>query len=322
MLALGLDAGGTKTDAVICDVAGAVLGFGSSGRGNWEQSGLELATASLGEAVAGALATAGATAGAISSAVFALAGVDWPDDVVRLDPVVASFGLGGPYEIVNDAFAALRAGCRSDFGAVSVAGTASVTAARNRSRETFRTLAIGYGERGGAADLVDAGLDAIARSRHGLAPATLLEPRYLEALGLASADELFRAFNRDGLRPSPALAPLVLRAAADGDSAAIGIAQGMGEGLAASVIGAARLLGMDHDTFEVVRAGGIHRAGSPSLDGAFRAALGGGCPGARPVLLDASPAIGAALLALERITEVDPELHDRLLVGVAGSIIA
>jgi len=41
-----------------------------------------------------------------------------------------------------------------------------------------------------------------------------------------------------------------------------------------------------------------------------------------PVTLAAPPAIGAAILALEQLVAVDVSLHDRLLGGVAGSILA
>ncbi|MDX6578683.1 MAG: BadF/BadG/BcrA/BcrD ATPase family, partial [Gaiellales bacterium] len=64
-LALGVDGGGTKTDAVVCDTIGTVRGFCSASGGNWECDGIEGATASLGEAVAMALAQAGAIASQI-----------------------------------------------------------------------------------------------------------------------------------------------------------------------------------------------------------------------------------------------------------------
>jgi N-acetylglucosamine kinase-like BadF-type ATPase len=321
-LALGLDAGGTKTEAVVCDTSGAVCGFGASGRGNWEYDGLEPAVASLETAVEAALASAGARPDQISSAVFALAGLDWPVDSAKLEPVVAAFGLGGRNTLVNDAFAALRAGCRAEHGAVSIAGTGSVTAARNRAGTTFRTMAIGFGERGGGSDLVHEGLDAIARTRHGQAPPTLLEERFLAELGFATTDELFEAITRHGLAPSSQLAPLVLRAAADGDAAAIAIAHEMGESLAAAVVGVARILEMQDDVFEVVCAGGVHGAGSATLDEAFRTALEASCPAAEPVALTAPPAIGAALLALEQIAVVTGDVHDRLLAGFAASFAA
>jgi N-acetylglucosamine kinase-like BadF-type ATPase len=322
LLALGVDGGGTKTDAVVCDTTGAVLGFGSSGRGNWEYDGIEVATVSLGEAVAGALADAGVRASQISSSVFALAGLDWPIDRDRLAPVVTELQLGGPFELVNDAFAAMRAGCRHEHGLVSIAGTGTVTAGRNRAGATFRTMAIGYGERGGGSDLVLEALNAIARARHGQASATLLEERFLDALGFATSDRLFEAITRRGLEVSSELAPLVLGAAADGDPAATAIAHEMGDALAAAVVGVARTLGMQAETFEVVCAGGVHGARSAPLESAFGATLAASCPAALPVTLAAPPAIGAAMLALEQLVEVDVAMHDRLLGGIAGSIVA
>jgi N-acetylglucosamine kinase-like BadF-type ATPase len=319
LLALGVEGGGPKTDAVVCDTTGAVRGFGTSGRGSWERSGIEVATASLGEAVASALADAGVRPDELASSVFALAGLDWPIDLDRLAPVLAELGLGGSSDLVNDAFAVLRAGCRHQHGVASIAGTGSVTAGRNRAGETFRTMAIGYGERGGGSDLVGEALDAIARTRHGQAPPTLLEERFLAALGCASVDELFESITRRGLEVSADLAPLVLGAAADDDPAAIVIAHEMGDAIAHAVVGVARRLGMQDEIFEVACAGGVHTARSAALEDAFVVTLGSSCPGATPVMLVAPPAIGAAMLALERLVVVDVELHDRLLAGIASA---
>ena len=56
---LGVDGGGTKTHALIADAQGHVLGFGAGGPGNWEGVGVEGMTASLQDAVGGALKAAG-----------------------------------------------------------------------------------------------------------------------------------------------------------------------------------------------------------------------------------------------------------------------
>jgi hypothetical protein len=48
---LGVDGGGSKTHALVADERGEVLGFASSGRSNWEDTGLEAAGAALAEAV-------------------------------------------------------------------------------------------------------------------------------------------------------------------------------------------------------------------------------------------------------------------------------
>ena len=52
-LVLGIDAGGTTTDAVVCTPDGAVVGVGSAGPGNWEEIGVEEAVAAMSSAVRG-----------------------------------------------------------------------------------------------------------------------------------------------------------------------------------------------------------------------------------------------------------------------------
>jgi hypothetical protein len=54
---------------------------------------------------------------------------------------------------------------------------------------------------------------------------------------------------------------------------------------------------------------------------AFRAALSASWPSSIPVALTAPPAIGAALLAHERVMDVDLGVHDRLLGEIAGSAV-
>ncbi len=81
---LGVDGGATKTDAVVMAVDGRILGSGRGGSSNWESVGLADAVNAIVVAVDGALAQAGHTRREVAAAVFALAGVDWPADHVRL----------------------------------------------------------------------------------------------------------------------------------------------------------------------------------------------------------------------------------------------
>ncbi len=262
-------------------------------------------------------AAAGVAPAQIASSVFALAGLDWPVDVERLAPVVAGFGLGGPCELVNDAFAALRAGCRHRHGVVSVAGTGSVTAGRNRRAPRSGRW------RSGTASAAEGPISSTRRSTPSHGPGTArLRTRCSRIAsskrsGSRRADALFQAITRDGLEVSSELAPLVLGAAADGDPAAIAIAHEMGAALATAVVGVARTLEMEAEVFEVVCAGGVHGAASAPLASAFRETLGAGCPLAVPFMLTAPPAIGAAMLALERLAVVDEAMHDRLLAAPA-----
>jgi hypothetical protein len=69
------------------------------------------------------------------------------------------------------------------------------------------------------------------------------------------------------------------------------------------VLGVARRLGMIGTPFELVIAGSVHLAGSPTLDGAFAARVAGAAPGAQIVRLRERAVIGAARLALDLLEE-------------------
>jgi N-acetylglucosamine kinase-like BadF-type ATPase len=311
-LVVGVDVGGTKTHALVCDVVGHVRGFGAAGGGNWEMAGLVGTRRVLHDSVERALAAAGAGRPDVAAAGYGIAGLDWPGDEPVLTRVIDTLALPGPRAVVNDAIIALRAGCRGPSGIVSSAGTGSVTAGRNRDGDTFRTMAIGYGERGSGGDLVDAALHAIALEYHGSGEPTALTPAILELVGLGTVPEFFEALSRHRLQLPRPLPRLVLETADRGDRIATGIAETSGVELADAVIGVARRLGMVDDDFELVRSGSIHLAGCDALDRRFAAVVGAALPGAVIVSLTAPPAIGAALLALEQLGPVAPEVHDRL----------
>lgn len=192
MLFLGVDAGGTHTRALIADRKGNLRGAGKAGPGNWEGVGLEGTLAALRQAVGEALATAGARPDEIAASAFGLAGLDWPSDEERLQPVVERLGLSGPKVLVNDTFVALRAGARDPWGVVVVAGTGTTIAGRNREGKTARTLGLGYpfDDWGAAPDVAQAALHAVARAYTGRGPATSLTDRLIRLVGARDVADL------------------------------------------------------------------------------------------------------------------------------------
>src|SRR4029077_13982894 len=147
---VGVDGGATKTDAVVMALDGRVIGSGRGGSSNWESVGLAQAGGAIALAVDAALAEAGHARREVEASVFALAGVDWPGDQVQLAGALDFLGLRGGRLVTNDAFAALRAGISGHAGCVSSAGTGAVAAGRNEAGGTARTMARGFGGRGGA----------------------------------------------------------------------------------------------------------------------------------------------------------------------------
>lgn len=296
---LGVDGGATKTDAVVMSADGRVLGSGRAGGSNWENAGLDEAVSAVALAVGQALDGAGCAPRDIAAAAFALAGVDWPGDDARLAEALAALGLGGRQVVTNDAFAALRAGASGPVGCVSSAGTGAVAAGRNEAGETARTMAEGFGELGGAGDIVERAIWACARMREWSGPETALAGLLCQALGVRDLDDLFESIKRRGLAPSADLARLVLTAAADGDAVACALLAEQGASLADEVLGVARRLRMIDTAFELVIAGSVHLAGSPSLDEAFAARIAEAAPAAHIVPLRERAVIGAGRLALD-----------------------
>ncbi len=323
-LVVGVDGGGTKTHAVVVDTRGEVLGVGTAGGSNWEVSGLDGMQRNVATAIDTALLRAHAPRSAIAMCIYALAGCDWESDVERLDAPIAELGLSGARRIVNDAFAVLRAGSKDAHGIASVAGTGGSSTGKNRSGERFRTFAIGYGEGSGAWGLVRGALDAIAQSYHAQRPPTLLTNLLLDACGFATVPALFEALSRGGRHHvSAALAPLVFDAARGDDVAAIAISSSCARQHAADVVGVARSLSMLDDSFDVVCAGGVHRASDDRFSTVFRDRVASEIPGARFVLLDVPPVAGAVLIGCELlgsdVASFQQQLHHQLRTEIAMS---
>ncbi len=301
-LFLGIDAGGTKTHALIADARGHVRGVGLAGPGNWESVGLEGALAAYREALKAALADASLAVTQLAAAGYGLAGYDWPSDDERLRPLLARLGVPGPYELVNDTAVALRAGTEDDVGVVIISGTGTTVAGRNPAGERWRTFGEGeeLGDIGGASDIARLALRAVARAYTGAGPETMLSEQLVEHYGAPSVIAMLESFVRDRVpRPGAALAPLVFAAADAGDAAAAEIIRHVGheQGLNAAAI--IRRLGMEALTFPVVLAGGVFRSRSAELVAAIMEPVRAIAPHAHPRLLHAPPVAGGVLLAME-----------------------
>ncbi len=303
---VGVDGGGTKTDVVVADLGGAVLSVASGGGTNHENLGVDAAARVLGDVVGEALLDAGASRSDVEYAVFGLAGVDWPSDVVLVDGALVELGLGGRRLVVNDSRVALRAGCTAPWGIVSSVGTGSVTAGVNPDGEWFRTMAVGWGEPSGSSTLVREALHAIAAHHHGVAAATSLTDRFLESTGQPDVASMFEAITRQRSDVVGGTAPLVTAAAREGDPIARSIVVDVAARHGAMVVGVAWHLGMVDSGFELVVSGGVH-AGGGLFSEVFASTVASGCPEATIVPLTSMPALGAVSLAID---ELSSTTHD------------
>jgi N-acetylglucosamine kinase-like BadF-type ATPase len=321
-IVLGIDGGGTKTHAVVADAAGALLGMGRSGPSNWEDVGIDGAGAALGEAAREAAEAAGIGLGQVDGASLGLAGVDWASDQQRLSPVVTGLGISGPWELVNDAFVALRAGANHPWGIVVIAGTGAVAAGRNPRGEEFRTLGQGrlFGDFGSGTDVAEEAIRAVAEALTELGPPTTLSQSLPTLSGESSPEAFLEKMSRAPGSIDTFAAP-VLEAAEHGDGPARSIVDRAGASLGLSAGLVARRLGLEDDAVEVVLSGGLFRSASRLLAQSLERELHRHAPRAVTMRLEVPPVVGAALRAMELLgTEPAGAVHLRLSLEVIKTL--
>jgi N-acetylglucosamine kinase-like BadF-type ATPase len=316
MLFLGVDAGGTKTHALLADETGAVLGVGHSGPGNWEGVGLDGAYRALRQAAGQALAEAGAAPADVTAAAYGLGGLDWPSDEERLRPVIERLGVGGPQVLVNDSFVALRAG--APWGVVIVAGTGTTCAGRNLEGATARTLGLGwtFDDWGSAPEMAEACVRAIAQAYSGHGPATSLTGRLARLFDAPDGASLLEGLSR-GRHDLRAAVTKVIQALAEeasrGDEAAVEVSRRGGRELGERATTVIQRLGMEKDAPHVVLAGGLFCTCNPVLLEELEKTVRAVAPEACLAPLVIPPVAGAVLLAMEAtVKEVTVEVHRRL----------
>jgi N-acetylglucosamine kinase-like BadF-type ATPase len=298
---LGMEGGGDHSHAIVADMSGTVLGVGANDDpSNWEDVGIEAAAGAIRSCVREALNSAGVGPDAIEASIIAIAGMDFPMDPERLSGVPAALGLPEPWEIVNDAFAAMRAGTDQPFGVVVLAGNGSVVAGRGPAGENSRSLGLGpmFGDSGSETDISHAAVTAVAEAFTGRGPQTALTDQMCVAAGVGSPIEFLDGASR-GRIDSASFASNVLRAAEEGDAVAAVLLTRAGGSLGDSAAHVVQRLHMQEAAFDLVLAGSMFQAETPLMVDALEARVRPVAPAARLRRLHAPPVVGAALMAIE-----------------------
>jgi N-acetylglucosamine kinase-like BadF-type ATPase len=294
----GVDAGGTKSLALLADEGGELLARARGGGANLHTHG-EQGVERVLRALLGELSAVQP----IDALCVGMAGVDTPRDAELVRGVLGRLGYTGRVRIVNDALIALVAGSGERHGIVVLSGTGSIAYGLDAGGRSARSG--GYGnllaDEGSAYWLGHQALRAAVRASDGRGPATLLLGSVLAALRVGSVSELAERVYRDSGLPKheiAQLASLVEDASRAGDAVAAELIARAAAELALAAASVARQLGFGQAPLPVVLAGGTFKA-CPSLVDATRRALD--VPGARATLLETEPAQGALTLALELV---------------------
>lgn len=323
-LYLAVDAGNSKTAAVVADGAGEVLGYGRSGCGDIYSAATEsVAVSEVLLAVRRALEMASLAEGSpsavtptsIARAAFCLAGVDWPADEIYWHQQLA-YWLPEltRYSLRNDGFALLRAGEPSGVGVALSAGTGPAVVARGPDGTEW-SASMWIVDPLGGSSLGAQAYSAVIRAELGLTARTVLREVALRRHGFTDVAEMLEATTRRGavtIRHA-ALARDVLDAARAGDGVAAAIVSQQATSFAEYAVVAAERVGLAGPTVPVVLGGSVMSSVNPALRDATLEALLRLMPHARVAPTPRSPVLGALAEAIaDDRGSLDPAVLDRL----------
>jgi N-acetylglucosamine kinase-like BadF-type ATPase len=258
MQVLGIDAGGSKTIALLADGNGHIIGEGRSTGANLHTDG-ELQVEKVLHSVIEE-ATEGRDT-VVATACLGIAGVDRETDFRIIGNIMRRLGFRSNLLIVNDALIALVAGAGASPGVVIISGTGSI--AYGVSHRGLAARAGGWGptlgDEGSGYWIGRRALAAVVRDVDGRGPRTQLTPRILDFFKVARPELLVSEIYHqpEGRRDIAALAPLVDQVRSDGDLVAAEIMTDAADELAQAAASVIFRLEMRGERFPILLAGGM-----------------------------------------------------------------
>lgn len=294
---IGLDAGGTGTRALLATASGEIVARGRAAGANVWSSGTSPAEV-ISSAVRDALGSHDPSA--VAGGVIAVAGgvSSVPEQAASVVSAWHDLGISAEPRIVIDVVAAYAAGTVAPRGLVLAVGTGAVSALVDDGELVRRAGGRGWlvGDEGSAVWLGVEGVRAALLALDDRGPATTLSVAMAEGLGASASPDVPTAMTDAVYSRSPALlgrlAPLVVRAADEGDA----VAQVLVEEGVQHLLGTAAAAAGDEEPATVVLAGSLLTR-VPSIGDQVRAALAARWPGAT-ISESVSAEAGAAALAI------------------------
>ncbi|QBD78812.1 hypothetical protein EPA93_23630 [Ktedonosporobacter rubrisoli] len=321
---LGVDGGNTKTIALVAALDGTILGAGRGGCGDIYRAPLSAehsdtisaALANIEYAVTRALRAARIERTELASAMFSMAGVDWPEDAEVLREAMQQRGFGRKILVQNDALSVVQAGFLHEPAVSLICGTGAATGARNPDGRSWCSCNWQDQIQGGG-QLGQKTLDAIYRAALGIEPPTSLTPRVLEAFQMQTVEEVLHCCTGRNRKPPISihrLAPILLSEAEAGDAVARRIVLEHGHALGDYALAAARHVGIEGTAFALVFAGGVFRHPTTILLDAIVERVRSTSPDVRPERSRFEPAIGVLLAALQASdVAINDEVIEKLI---------
>ena len=302
MHVLGIDAGGSKTVALVADSDGRIVGEGRASGANLQTDGELQVEKVLHEVIERAMNGRLAPPDAVC---LGMAGVDRDSDGRIIRDIMRRLGFRQNTLIVNDALIALVAGAGAGPGVVVISGTGSIAYGVGHRGLAARAGGWGpiLGDEGSGYWIGRRALEAVVRAADGRGPITTLTDKVLEYFSLSRPDLLVSEIYHQphGRRAIASLGPEVDRARLEGDLVAGEIMSGAADELAKAAASVITRLDMRGERFPILLAGGMLKR-SEWLTAEVERRMAEVAPRSEVLPLVEEPVIGAVRLATAAAT--------------------
>lgn len=301
---VGVDGGGTKTQAVILDVNLAILGEGFAGPSNPLRVGIANAAAAVRESIDRGCAVAKLRRADLVAAEIGLAGASRPELRARMRDALNGSGIG-EIIVVGDADIALYGATEGEPGLIVIAGTGSICCGINGRGK--RTCAGGWGpvagDEGGGSWIARRALRAIAHAADGRGAVTSLMSAACAYFRVSEPNDLSTAIYAPTMTNErlAGFGKHAIEAAKAKDRIACEILAEAGKELGTMAAAVIRNLKLEREAFQVAYVGGVFKAAGELALASMRKEIRYVAPKAYLAPPRFSPAVAAARMAWEHL---------------------
>lgn len=314
---LGVDGGGTKTEAIIADESGFILSGGMAGGSNPHNMKIEDCFSNIEKAVK--LAKEGLIDKKpeiipelikFDGVCLGIAGLDTKNDRELMSDAIRRFIVNKKNSfikarrimLINDGFIALKAGTETNWGISLIAATGANCYGVNRSGKEAIAGDWGYvlGDQGSAYALGTKILRQVIKEHDGRRPKTTLTERVLKELNLDSVEDLVSWTYRSGFVPVRNIAALAKIIGSDDINNLVEISEFINESvreLVEAYESVVKKLKIEEEkSIPVILSGGLFHMKSKFSE-KVKIAIKNRTPNAQIIFPKKTPAEGAALVA-------------------------
>ncbi len=312
-LIVGVDGGNSKTDIILADTSGHLLGWVRVAGTNYQAIGLPATVAIIRAGIGSLLATARRSGEVPEVLSLCMAGIDTPRDARAVRAALRASGAPRVARRIvtrNDSEAGLRVATTDGVGIALVGGAGVNAIGVNEAGKAARFASLGdlSGDFGGGAGIGLAGLGAAVRASEGRGPKTSLGRAILAATGRRSLralldDILDGSFSGERIGR---LAPVVLAESERGDRVARDIEALMSEHAAAYARAAFARAPIRRRPVPIVLIGSTILSSLPGYRSRMVKALSAAVPHAEIRALRDAPVLGALLYGLDESSASRP----------------